>query len=770
MQIVTIKKSYILFLITLFISFFNCSVDSNNKLLTASNTNTRLFHSTNVIIPKYDKTPFRKLYLKKKYEKIILLAGKQKKSLSLKYIIGMSYFHLKKYTKSIIYLKPLLKTNLPIKEWLYYHLGVSYHFIGNKKLCIYYLEKLRTKYPHSYFMVDAIEVEGKILIAQKSYNQLIKNFLSYKPSKKDFEYDERYSYPAYKNIYAKLMERVYYFIGMAYLKTKNFDMTKYWLEKVINLYSKKYTKKAIYGLSLINKNFEKNLSPNALTLLCNYYYKRKTNKQNKKNDYQIIIKLLSPLKNINDKNINIKILLLLARTHNKINNKELSHSLFKEIFTIPLPKSKDYQESQYYYAKFLERIDIKKSHSVYKTILSTQNHAFLVKTYKKYLRLFYSKNNIKLILKTAFSLNKYKDIDKILFKWLNQKKYVDIIKVFPGLIRYCKNNKYAIKILYWLGKSAKELGKKKLAISYFKKAYLKYKRDYYTYNSLIELKKLLDKNPEKLRLIYKQDKKNYNNFLSSYAFKSRIFKLKQNFDFNNIKSSLFRTAFYLMAMGETWEGYKYFLRFRHKIRHIEKQYYLVMAEMFYKLGLTQYTIRFSDFTIKYLNGYNNHNYLYDSLAKISYPLYFKDIIFETAQRYNIDPYLILAVIREESRFFSEATSFSGAMGLMQLMPSTGLSLLPGSKKTKNANFYDEMLNISLGTKYISRLLKNNTLTITIAGYNGGPSRVRRLLKKIKKQVNLIDEEHFVELIPIDETKNYVKKVLSAYYNYIEIYE
>ena len=125
--------------------------------------------------------------------------------------------------------------------------------------------------------------------------------------------------------------------------------------------------------------------------------------------------------------------------------------------------------------------------------------------------------------------------------------------------------------------------------------------------------------------------------------------------------------------------------------------------------------------------------------------------------------LILAVIRQESEFDKDATSYVGARGLMQLMPYTAKLVakqakLPYSKnKLKNPDY-----NIKLGSYYLAGLLEEyeGSYPFALAAYNAGPKRVK-YWKKIngnpqKGNINYVD---WIELIKFKETRNYVQRVL-----------
>jgi len=120
---------------------------------------------------------------------------------------------------------------------------------------------------------------------------------------------------------------------------------------------------------------------------------------------------------------------------------------------------------------------------------------------------------------------------------------------------------------------------------------------------------------------------------------------------------------------------------------------------------------------------------------------FGDIIHAKAQKYDVDPALVAAVVETESRFKTNAHSQVGARGLMQLMPKTGRWM--GAR-----NLYNAEQNVDAGAKYLKYLNGrfDGNLTKTIAAYNAGEGNVRR----------------YNGVPPFRETRSYVKKVMSRY--------
>ena len=159
----------------------------------------------------------------------------------------------------------------------------------------------------------------------------------------------------------------------------------------------------------------------------------------------------------------------------------------------------------------------------------------------------------------------------------------------------------------------------------------------------------------------------------------------------------------------------------------------------------------------------------EKLLQLLYPRHYAALVEKYAKLYQVDAFLIFAMILEESRYRADAISWAGAIGLMQIMPATGKEL---AQKLKIRRFRTSMLkrpevNIQMGTKYIGYLnsmFDSNAMLVTGA-YNGGPGRMKRWVAS--KNIKDIDE--FVEKITIRETRLHIKKVINSYGNYVEIY-
>lgn len=158
------------------------------------------------------------------------------------------------------------------------------------------------------------------------------------------------------------------------------------------------------------------------------------------------------------------------------------------------------------------------------------------------------------------------------------------------------------------------------------------------------------------------------------------------------------------------------------------------------------------------------------LLKNMYPLKYKDIVEKYSMEYNIDFYLVMAIIKVESNFDKNAVSHKGAKGLMQLTGQTaqwGAQALNLSDYTSD-KVYDPETNIKIGCWYINRLMQefDNDLTLVLAAYNGGSGNVNKWLQ----DKNLSSSGKTLDKIPFKETENYVKKVIREYHVYKKLYQ
>ncbi|MBW7864667.1 MAG: transglycosylase SLT domain-containing protein [Candidatus Hydrogenedentes bacterium] len=155
---------------------------------------------------------------------------------------------------------------------------------------------------------------------------------------------------------------------------------------------------------------------------------------------------------------------------------------------------------------------------------------------------------------------------------------------------------------------------------------------------------------------------------------------------------------------------------------------------------------------------------------LEYPLAFWPVVQRIAAEAGADPYLVLAVARQESTFRARIVSRAGATGLMQLMPATAKWLGDTDKNItpeQAAHLSLPENSVRMGAFYMRRMLDRSggNLVYALASYNGGPGNC----DKWRKRFPGADMDAFVESIPFGETKDYVKKVLANLAAYHSLY-
>ncbi len=147
-----------------------------------------------------------------------------------------------------------------------------------------------------------------------------------------------------------------------------------------------------------------------------------------------------------------------------------------------------------------------------------------------------------------------------------------------------------------------------------------------------------------------------------------------------------------------------------------------------------------------------------------------DALYRHGQAYDVDPLLVLGLMRQESVYRQWALSPTGAIGLMQVMPRTGarVAALMGDASYSPEILEDPSTNVRYGVWYLSRLLDrfDGSFPLAVASYNGGPHNVSAWLRPWGATIRMDD---FVEQIPFPESRDYVKKVTGYYATYVALY-
>jgi soluble lytic murein transglycosylase len=154
-----------------------------------------------------------------------------------------------------------------------------------------------------------------------------------------------------------------------------------------------------------------------------------------------------------------------------------------------------------------------------------------------------------------------------------------------------------------------------------------------------------------------------------------------------------------------------------------------------------------------------------TLAAYLYPRAYWSHVTTAADAQRLDPYVVLALMRQESLFDPDAVSPAAAYGLMQLLVSTASRV--AGQEVERAALVDPGTNIDLGTRYLRQLLDRyqGNLAKALAAYNGGEDAVAKWERRAPGAAT----DEFVETISYRETRHYVKQVLANYRRYRRLY-
>lgn len=152
---------------------------------------------------------------------------------------------------------------------------------------------------------------------------------------------------------------------------------------------------------------------------------------------------------------------------------------------------------------------------------------------------------------------------------------------------------------------------------------------------------------------------------------------------------------------------------------------------------------------------------------VIYPLAYWDLIRKHAEANGLDPYLVAALIAQESTFVPDVKSGANAYGLMQLLPSTARQYARKLKMPYSSRLLTNPdANIRMGTAYLADKIREfGDLHLVLASYNAGERAVRRWQQERPQ----IDTDEFVDDIPYPETQHYVKKILGTAEDYRRLY-
>ena len=203
-------------------------------------------------------------------------------------------------------------------------------------------------------------------------------------------------------------------------------------------------------------------------------------------------------------------------------------------------------------------------------------------------------------------------------------------------------------------------------------------------------------------------------------------------------------ALELIRLGIRTEGVKEWL---YSVRYFDDAKLLAASEFARRQEIWDRSIQAADRTVR------SHNFA------LRYPMPYREVFTEYAKAYELDESWILGIVRQESRFITDARSAAGAAGLMQVMPRTArfIAHRMGMRNYQRKGVSDVGTNVTLGAGYLRLVLDQlGSEVLASAAYNAGPARARRWRDDTKPLEGAV----YIETIPFPETRDYVKKVMA----------
>jgi len=334
--------------------------------------------------------------------------------------------------------------------------------------------------------------------------------------------------------------------------------------------------------------------------------------------------------------------------------------------------------------------------------------------------------------------------------YTNKNSYSESLDYYRELSERFSQSRLGDDALYWKGKILENIGSDEEAKIVYEKLVREYPLSYYAERIIEQRSDISFTWP--ISLSRKEDFINLEEFLKKYD------KIREKDQLALLKAELFEEiSFYKESIVEL----------KGALNHNFGNIFLLfkLSDVFKKNEDYYDSLNYTEIIFNYFKDNHQLEDLPLELWQSFYPLYYEDVIRERALEYEIDPLLVLATIREESRFNSWNESVAGARGLMQIIFSTGEWI---AQKLNLEDFNDDMLfdpeiNIDLGCWYINYLKERflNDPILIISGYNAGPGTTSKWLKEYDRS----DLDNFVENIPYSETREHIKKVMKSYQMY-----
>lgn len=636
-----------------------------------------------------------------------------------KYILARLYEKKKNTTQAIEIYEGILSKNYPLKERVLFHLAVLSASQGNDKAAMKYFSDLLKQFPESKSVPQA-----KYYLAQTQLR------LRYIEDGIEALKSLRHDYP--KTQYGIATN---YYLGEYEYNKKNYsEAVDYWRDYLKHSPDGRFANEIV---DLVTSQKNVSLKPSDYSLLGDVYFFKK--------DYKKAAHFYSF-------DVNPRKYYQLGYSLFRLGEKSKAEHYLKE-FAYAYPKSKNAKWALYYCAKSMPAF-VRKSfwakvtkdipelafYTIYKEGMVEESERKKEEIFRNLMELYpqgeFTLDAVWEMVWTDIKNKNYSRAEEL------GKKYFDLNESSLNA-----NSESRLKIGFWLGKIA-EINKRNFdAIEYYKKIQKINSDNYYYYRAKYRLLALTGGSDPMWS--EQNNASDYKGFDWSIPVITKLENLQNHYGV---------TVAELINLQQFDEAIELIGKNKSPSKQVTAWLKALNSEYDTSINIANLI------TNRYSMPKEN------PIWQLAYPLYFWQYILSSSSNYpNLDPLLAAGVIRQESRFDPKALSVSNAFGLMQLILPTArvVASQVGVRLTSQEVLHDPKTNISLGVHYLNGLIgeMNNPL-YAVASYNAGPNAVKNWINRSKGE----DLDFFVEKIPYDETRNYVKKVFSSYWTYLALYK
>ena len=339
--------------------------------------------------------------------------------------------------------------------------------------------------------------------------------------------------------------------------------------------------------------------------------------------------------------------------------------------------------------------------------------------------------------------------------WKSIDRTQDYVKTLRRLAEQYPDYAVSSKASYWAGLELEKAGDKQQASELFRRALRRGPGDFYAHRALARLHRANDETAKGGSEVHTGGPKS---FLRTFP----QVEMPGDLPTDLLEDVRYQRLFFFGEHGfeeAEWEALAL-------APDLEKEN---MALVYQALGEAGVACTAMNYAESFKWGLKDGHYTTER-RRVMFPRAYWPHVLKIARETGVDPYLILAVARQESTFRPALTSSAGAQGVMQLMPNTAKHLAntdPAITQDRVRDLEAPLNSLVLGAHYLKHMIErcDGNIAYALASYNAGPSNCA----KWRAQFPNKDLETFIEAIPFAETRDYVKTVLANYAAYYSLY-